>query len=66
MSGAGFVSLLPEFAEYDALAGERVEVSGPTPLVGRARGIDAEGRLLVDSDGLVVPVYSGTVRVLGR
>lgn len=65
-NGAGFASLLPEFAEVDALAGERVEVSGPTPLVGRARGIDDEGRLLVDSDGIVVPVYSGTVRVLGR
>jgi len=63
---AGFASLLPEFAELDALAGEQVEVSGPTPLSGRARGIDREGRLLVDSDGIVVPVYSGTVRVLGR
>ena len=49
MSGAGFVSLLPEFAEYDALAGERVEVSGPTPLVGRARGIDALGPFPADS-----------------
>ena len=65
-NGAGFASLLAEFAQFDALAGERVEVSGPTPLIGRARGIDAEGRLLVDSDGIVVPVYSGTVRVLGR
>lgn len=63
---AGFASLLPEFAEFDALAGERVEVSGPTPLIGRARGIDAEGRLLVDSDGIIVPVYSGSVRRLER
>lgn len=62
----GFASLLPEFAEHDALAGERVEISGPTPLVGRARGVDAEGRLLVESDGIIVPVYSGTARVLGR
>jgi len=61
----GFASLLPEFAQHDALAGERVEVSGPTALVGRARGVDAEGRLLVESEGLVVPVYSGTVRVIG-
>ena len=65
-SGAGLASLLPEFAEFDALAGERIEVAGPTPLVGVARGIDAEGRLLVDSDGIVVPVHSGTVRVLAR
>jgi BirA family biotin operon repressor/biotin-[acetyl-CoA-carboxylase] ligase len=63
---AGFSSLLPEFAEFDALAGARVEVSGPTELIGRARGTDREGRLLIDSDGIVVPVYSGTVRVLGR
>jgi BirA family transcriptional regulator, biotin operon repressor / biotin---[acetyl-CoA-carboxylase] ligase len=60
----GFRDLLPEFGEHDALAGQRVEVSGASPFVGIARGVDAEGRLLVESDGLVVPVYSGTVRRL--
>jgi BirA family biotin operon repressor/biotin-[acetyl-CoA-carboxylase] ligase len=60
----GFRGLLPEFSEHDALAGQRVEVSGTTPIVGIARGVDAEGRLLVESDGLIVPVYSGTVRRL--
>jgi BirA family transcriptional regulator, biotin operon repressor / biotin---[acetyl-CoA-carboxylase] ligase len=61
----GFASLLPEFAEHDALAGKRVELSGASPVVGNARGVDAEGRLLLESDGVIVPVYSGTVRVRG-
>jgi BirA family biotin operon repressor/biotin-[acetyl-CoA-carboxylase] ligase len=59
----GFASLLPEFAEHDALAGKRVELSGASPVVGNARGVDAEGRLLLESDGVIVPIYSGTVRV---
>lgn len=63
---AGFNSLLHEFTRHDALAGARVEVSGATPIIGTARGVDASGRLLVDSDGLLVPVISGTVRQLAR
>lgn len=63
--GAGLGGLLREFSEHDALAGERVVVTGPTPLVGVARGVDAEGRLLVESDGLQVAVHSGTVRCVG-
>jgi BirA family transcriptional regulator, biotin operon repressor / biotin---[acetyl-CoA-carboxylase] ligase len=61
---AGFAPLLAEYGQHDALAGRRVEVSGSMPLVGCARGVDAEGRLLVESDGLPVPVISGTVRTL--
>jgi BirA family biotin operon repressor/biotin-[acetyl-CoA-carboxylase] ligase len=61
---SGFAPLLAEYAEHDALAGQRVEVSGGAPLVGSARGVDAEGRLLIESDGLLVPVISGTVRAL--
>jgi BirA family transcriptional regulator, biotin operon repressor / biotin---[acetyl-CoA-carboxylase] ligase len=61
---AGFAPLLAEYGQHDALAGQRVEVSGSTPLIGTARGVDAEGRLLVESDGLRVPVSSGTVRTL--
>jgi biotin-(acetyl-CoA carboxylase) ligase len=61
---AGFGALLDEFTSHDALAGERVEISGASPLVGTARGVDAAGRLLVESDGLIVPVMSGTVRVV--
>jgi BirA family biotin operon repressor/biotin-[acetyl-CoA-carboxylase] ligase len=60
----GFAALLGEFAAHDALAGERVEVSGGAALAGIARGVDADGRLLVESDGLLVPVLSGTVRVV--
>lgn len=62
----GFEALLDEFTRHDALAGERVEVSGAAPIVGVARGVDAGGRLLVESDGLIVPVISGTVRVAER
>jgi BirA family biotin operon repressor/biotin-[acetyl-CoA-carboxylase] ligase len=60
---AGFGALLDEFTRHDALAGERVEISGASPIVGIARGVDAGGRLLVESDGLIVPVISGTVRL---
>lgn len=63
---AGFGALLGEFSRHDALTGKRVEVSGGAPLVGVARGVDAAGRLLVESDGLLVPVFSGTVRTLPR
>jgi BirA family transcriptional regulator, biotin operon repressor / biotin---[acetyl-CoA-carboxylase] ligase len=59
---SGFSPLLADFSRHDALAGMRVEVSGSATLVGTARGVDAEGRLLVESDGLLVPVVSGTVR----
>jgi BirA family biotin operon repressor/biotin-[acetyl-CoA-carboxylase] ligase len=59
---AGFQALLDEFVRHDALAGERVEVSGASPVRGVARGVDAAGRLLVESDGLLVPIISGTVR----
>ena len=62
-SRQGFAALLGEFAAHDALAGERVEVSGGAALAGIARGVDTDGRLLVESDGLLVPVLSGTVRV---
>ena len=63
---AGFTPLLDEFTRHDALAGARVEVSGATPILGTARGVDPTGRLLIDSDGLLVPVISGTVRQLAR
>lgn len=64
--GEGFGALLDEFTRHDALSGERVEVSGASPIVGIARGVDAGGRLLVESDGLIVPVISGTVRAVQR
>jgi len=60
--GGGLGPLLAEFAEHDALCGTHVTVSGATQLTGIARGVDAEGRLLVESDGVLIPVHSGTVR----
>jgi biotin-(acetyl-CoA carboxylase) ligase len=60
----GFASLLNEFAEHDALAGQKVVVSGASPITGIARGVDSEGRLLVESDGLLIPIVSGTVRAV--
>jgi BirA family biotin operon repressor/biotin-[acetyl-CoA-carboxylase] ligase len=59
---AGFAALLDEFTRHDALAGHSVVVGGATPIAGVARGVDAGGRLLVESDGLIVPVIAGTVR----
>jgi BirA family transcriptional regulator, biotin operon repressor / biotin---[acetyl-CoA-carboxylase] ligase len=60
----GLMSLLPDFAEHDALAGKRIEVTGASTLTGIARGVDPEGRLLVESDGILIPVQSGTVRAV--
>jgi BirA family biotin operon repressor/biotin-[acetyl-CoA-carboxylase] ligase len=61
---AGLSSLSAEFSSHDALAGTLVIVSGTgsSELRGIARGIDAEGRLLVEDDGVLIPVQSGTVR----
>lgn len=58
----GAASLLEEFHQFDALAGHRVQVSGVSELSGVARGVDGEGRLLVENEGVLVPVHSGTVR----
>lgn len=60
----GLEELLSEFSERDALLGANVSVSGAAPVIGVARGIDAEGRLLLETDGVVVPVSSGTVRLV--
>lgn len=60
----GLSELLSEFSERDALLGAKVTVSGAAPVTGVARGIDAEGRLLLETDGVVVPVSSGTVRLV--
>jgi BirA family biotin operon repressor/biotin-[acetyl-CoA-carboxylase] ligase len=50
-------------SRYDALVGREVE-GADAPLAGMARGIDTEGRLLVERpDGSVVKVSSGEVRV---
>jgi BirA family biotin operon repressor/biotin-[acetyl-CoA-carboxylase] ligase len=61
---SGFAQLGGEFASHDALRNARVSVTGPAPLEGIARGVDSEGRLLLETEGVVVAVCSGTVRVV--
>ncbi|HVZ33320.1 MAG TPA: biotin--[acetyl-CoA-carboxylase] ligase [Polyangiaceae bacterium] len=60
----GASCLLPEFRSVDALFGRRVQVSGASELAGSARGVDDEGRLLVESEGVLIAIHSGTVRAL--
>jgi BirA family biotin operon repressor/biotin-[acetyl-CoA-carboxylase] ligase len=43
--------------------GAQVQVSGPTPLVGTATGLRADGALLVASEQGVVPVLAGDVQL---
>jgi BirA family transcriptional regulator, biotin operon repressor / biotin---[acetyl-CoA-carboxylase] ligase len=59
---AGLGAILNEFPAHDALRDTQVHVTGPTSFTGTARGVDAEGRLLVESDGMLIAVFSGTVR----
>jgi BirA family biotin operon repressor/biotin-[acetyl-CoA-carboxylase] ligase len=62
---AGLEAILNELREHDALKDTRVEVTGTTSFSGIARGVDGEGRLLVETDGLLIAVLSGTVRAAG-
>jgi Biotin protein ligase C terminal domain len=57
-------ALLAEFRQHDALRDRRVQVSGARELTGIARGVDDEGRLLLETDGILLPIHSGTVRLL--
>lgn len=64
----GFAPLQPAFAARDLLAGRAVSTHvsslGAVALQGQARGVNADGALLVQSrDGLLQPVYSGEVSV---
>jgi BirA family biotin operon repressor/biotin-[acetyl-CoA-carboxylase] ligase len=61
--GTGIPALLDEFRAHDALRDRKVSVSGVREIVGIARGIDAEGHLLLETDGVVLTVSSGTVRL---
>jgi len=60
---ADWAELLEEFRQHDALRDQPVYVSGTREMSGVARGVDSEGRLLVETDGVVVAVHSGTVRL---
>ncbi len=58
----GLTSLREEFHAHDALRGRRVIVDSEPPLIGQARGIDEQGRLIVLSEGAACAVGAGTVR----
>lgn len=59
----GVESLLVEFRGHDALRDQRVSVSGQRELTGVARGVDAQGQLLLETDGVVLTIHAGTVRL---
>jgi len=61
---SGFAQLASELAAHDALRDARVSVTGSASLEGIARGVDSEGRLLLETQGVLIPVGSGTVRVV--
>jgi BirA family biotin operon repressor/biotin-[acetyl-CoA-carboxylase] ligase len=54
--------LVEEFRAHDALRDRKVFVSGARELIGIARGVDDQGQLLLESDGVVLALNSGTVR----
>ena len=55
--------LIEEFRAYDALRDRKVFVSGARELSGVARGVDDEGHLLLETDGVLLALNSGTVRL---
>ena len=59
----GLATFVAPFAARDAFAGERVRLwqDGTVVLEGVAHGIDAHGRLAIESDGRVQWVHSGEV-----
>jgi BirA family biotin operon repressor/biotin-[acetyl-CoA-carboxylase] ligase len=59
----GFGALSAEFGSHDALAGQRVDVRGARALQGIARGVDREGRLVVETAQGLEWVGAGTVRI---
>ncbi|HKO95155.1 MAG TPA: hypothetical protein VJU61_28565, partial [Polyangiaceae bacterium] len=64
LEGADLAALLAEFRAHDALRDQRIQVSGAREISGIARGVDGEGRLLLETDGILLPIHSGTVRLL--
>lgn len=62
--GGGFMSLVADYERRSVLTGERVVVSnalGAAQASGVVRGVDGEGRLLVDTGGAVEAVTSGEI-----
>ncbi|MDX3906864.1 MAG: biotin--[acetyl-CoA-carboxylase] ligase [Pigmentiphaga sp.] len=61
----GFGSFQERYARWDALYGQPVRVldEGRTLFEGTARGVDADGKLLVEADGALRPVMVGDISV---
>jgi BirA family biotin operon repressor/biotin-[acetyl-CoA-carboxylase] ligase len=62
-----FASFVKEYSRYDALVGRRVSIStGPNEpaIVGRCKGIDNTGRLLIAQRQKVHAVFAGVVTIL--
>lgn len=63
----GFAGMLREFEAADALRGRPVRVLGgsatATVTAGVARGVDADGALLVERDGRIHRIVAGEVSV---
>ena len=58
----GFGRFSDAFESFDWLAGKRIVVEGVDGRIGGvAQGIDATGALLVDSDGALLKILSGTI-----
>ena len=65
--GHGLAPFVARWERLDALRGRPVRIlSGGVPLAGVARGIDADGALLVEHPGGVVRYEAGEVRVRAR
>jgi BirA family biotin operon repressor/biotin-[acetyl-CoA-carboxylase] ligase len=62
----GLASFLTEYRAADALAGRRVRIlGGNDPMDGTARGIDADGALLVEHGGRIHRIIAGEASVRG-
>ena len=65
--GHGLAPFVARWERLDALRGRPVRIlSGGAPLAGVARGIDADGALIVEHPGGVVRCEAGEVRVRAR
>jgi len=59
---AGFASFLPDWSTLDATANQPVRIEGGgEPLQGIARGVDAQGALIVEAQGRRHHVHAGEV-----
>ncbi len=68
LDASGFDAFAGQWHRCDVLDGRKVHVAmaGGEDFVGLAKGIDAQGRLLVDHNGRIQALGSGEVSVRGR